>query len=173
MACTVFGHRPTFWSDGSTMLWECSRCGRERGAKEYASAEQAETFAAAFDHRDDEDLGRLTEKGSGISINAEKIAACAAHWPIEGLLRKRNSVPIPSGRALLRPPDRPVRTQGAVHADAGHLHRGRHTAHHCDLEAAIGGIVEIFFGVKAEGAKLEDITEPLTAEAASSEGADD
>lgn len=58
MACTVFGHRPTFWSDGSTMLWECSRCGRERGAKEYPSAEQAETFAAAFDHRDDEDLGR-------------------------------------------------------------------------------------------------------------------
>ena len=38
---------------------------------------------------------------------------------------------------------------------------------------AIGGIVEIFFGVKAEGAKLEDIAEPLTAEAASSEGADD
>ncbi|MGZ6695368.1 MAG: NYN domain-containing protein [Solirubrobacteraceae bacterium] len=31
---------------------------------------------------------------------------------------------------------------------------------------AIGGVVEILFGVKAEGAKLEDIAEPLTAEGA-------
>ncbi|MEP6954588.1 MAG: MFS transporter, partial [Solirubrobacteraceae bacterium] len=31
---------------------------------------------------------------------------------------------------------------------------------------AVGGITEIFFGVKAEGQKLEDIAEPLTAEAA-------
>ncbi len=31
---------------------------------------------------------------------------------------------------------------------------------------AVGGVTEIFFGIKAEGAKLEDIAEPLTAEAA-------
>ena len=35
---------------------------------------------------------------------------------------------------------------------------------------AVGGITEIFFGVKAEGQKLEDIAEPLTATAARDDG---
>jgi MFS family permease len=38
---------------------------------------------------------------------------------------------------------------------------------------AIGGIVELFYGVKAEGASLEDIAKPLTAEEAEKEGAPD
>lgn len=58
LACSVFGHRHTFWSQDVTMEWECSRCGGERGSKDYPSAEQARRFSAAFDQRDTDDLGR-------------------------------------------------------------------------------------------------------------------
>jgi hypothetical protein len=58
LACRVFGHQPTFHTDGRTMRWACERCGQESGTKEYASAAEADRFAAAFNKRDADDLGK-------------------------------------------------------------------------------------------------------------------
>lgn len=59
LACTIMGHRPAFRAEGRTMRWECERdCGRMSGEKTYPTAAEAERFAAAFDERDDADLGR-------------------------------------------------------------------------------------------------------------------
>lgn len=56
--CTLLGHRVRFHAEGRTMSWACERCGGQSGSKTYESAAQAEHFAAAFDHRDSDDLGR-------------------------------------------------------------------------------------------------------------------
>lgn len=58
LGCRIFGHDPTFRADGRTMRWKCERCGGAQGAKEYASAEDARKYAAAFNKRDAEDLGK-------------------------------------------------------------------------------------------------------------------
>lgn len=58
IACRVFGHRYRFTADGATMSWSCARCDRLGGQKTYASATEAERFAAALDREDREDLGR-------------------------------------------------------------------------------------------------------------------
>jgi hypothetical protein len=58
MACTVFGHKPEFWTEGSTMRWACERCGLQAGSKTYPSSAEAEHLAAAFNRRDNEDLGK-------------------------------------------------------------------------------------------------------------------
>ena len=58
LRCGVFGHRYRFVADGDTMSWTCERCGARGGSKEYASAEEAAQFAAAFDREDRADLGR-------------------------------------------------------------------------------------------------------------------
>lgn len=56
--CRVLGHRPRFRSESSTMVWECERgCGFS-GSKSYPTAEEARRYAAAFDKRDGQDLGR-------------------------------------------------------------------------------------------------------------------
>ena len=39
------------------MRWECDRCG-DGGSKRYASAEDAQRYAAAFDRRDASDTGK-------------------------------------------------------------------------------------------------------------------
>lgn len=39
------------------MRWECERCG-EGGSKRYASAEEAQRYATAFDRRDASDTGK-------------------------------------------------------------------------------------------------------------------
>ena len=52
--------------------------------------------------------GRLTEKGSGLSITESQIG-------VRGGDLRRRRVP---GRAVLRPPRRPHRAQEALHADA-------------------------------------------------------
>lgn len=57
VGCRVFGHRPAFWADGPTMRWECERGCGEGGEKTYATAAEAEQFAAAFDRRGDAGLG--------------------------------------------------------------------------------------------------------------------
>lgn len=57
VGCRVFGHRPAFRAEGRTMRWECERGCGEGGAKSYATAAEAERFAAAFDRRDDARLG--------------------------------------------------------------------------------------------------------------------
>lgn len=40
------------------MRWECVRCGAARGAKTYASEADARRFAAAFNKRDTDDMGK-------------------------------------------------------------------------------------------------------------------
>jgi hypothetical protein len=58
LACRVFGHRYRFRADASTMTWACARCGNVGGEKTYASIEEAQRYAAAFDREDREDMGR-------------------------------------------------------------------------------------------------------------------
>lgn len=56
--CRVLGHHHTFRVDGTTMRWQCARgCVDGAGEKTYATAAQAQLFAAALDHRDTVDLG--------------------------------------------------------------------------------------------------------------------
>ena len=56
--CQILGHDPVFRTDGSTLLWECSRgCGLT-GAKTYDSAVSATRYAEAFNRRDKDDLGK-------------------------------------------------------------------------------------------------------------------
>jgi hypothetical protein len=58
LRCRVFGHRFRFGSEGRTMRWRCERGCGAGGEKEYPTAEEAATFAAAFDREDRSDLGR-------------------------------------------------------------------------------------------------------------------
>ncbi|GFG48721.1 hypothetical protein CQY20_28155 [Mycolicibacterium agri] len=58
LACQVFGHRPAFHADGPTLRWACDRCGQDAGAKQYASAADAQRYAAAFNRRDTDSLGK-------------------------------------------------------------------------------------------------------------------
>ena len=57
-ACTVLGHRFRFGAEGETMRWECERGCGAGGEKRYATAAEARRYAAAFDRRDTEDLGK-------------------------------------------------------------------------------------------------------------------
>jgi hypothetical protein len=57
-ACRVFGHRYRFRAEGATMRWTCERGCGAGDSKEYASAAEASTFAAAFDREDRDELGR-------------------------------------------------------------------------------------------------------------------
>ena len=58
LACRVFGHRWRFRAEGPTMHWDCERgCGAV-GSKRYPSAADAARYAAGFDCRDTDDLGR-------------------------------------------------------------------------------------------------------------------
>jgi len=57
-ACRVFGHQPTFLADGRIMRWACERCGQSSGTKEYHTAAEAQQYAAAFNRRDADDLGK-------------------------------------------------------------------------------------------------------------------
>lgn len=58
LACRVFGHRPRFRADGTTMRWECERGCGAGGEKTYPTAAQAAPYARAFDREDRADLGR-------------------------------------------------------------------------------------------------------------------
>lgn len=58
LGCRVFGHRPRFWAEGRTLRWECDRECDVGGSKLYASEEDAERYARAFDREDRDDLGR-------------------------------------------------------------------------------------------------------------------
>ena len=56
--CRAFGHQAVFRADGRVMAWECARCGQAAGAKEYDNAADARHYAAAFNKRDTDDLGK-------------------------------------------------------------------------------------------------------------------
>ena len=56
--CRILGHDPVFRTDGPTLLWECRRGCGFNGAKTYDSAAAAMRYAAAFNRRDKDDLGK-------------------------------------------------------------------------------------------------------------------
>jgi hypothetical protein len=58
VGCRVFGHDPAFDVDGARLVWARRRCGGESGEKRYDSEADARRYAAAFNRRDSEDLGR-------------------------------------------------------------------------------------------------------------------
>jgi hypothetical protein len=58
LACRVFGHRYRFTAEGPTMRWTCERGCGAGGSKEYATAAEASSYAAAFDREDRDELGR-------------------------------------------------------------------------------------------------------------------
>jgi hypothetical protein len=58
LPCTLMGHRYAFHAEGHVMVWECERGCGAGGAKEYSSASDAQRYAAAFDRRDTDELGR-------------------------------------------------------------------------------------------------------------------
>ena len=58
LRCSVLGHRYRFTASGVEMRWACGRCRHLGGVKQYATAEDATRFAAAFDREDRQDLGR-------------------------------------------------------------------------------------------------------------------
>lgn len=57
-ACRIYGHQPVFRTDGPVMSWACGRCGGEAGTKTYESPAAAQRYAAAFNRRDTDDLGK-------------------------------------------------------------------------------------------------------------------
>jgi hypothetical protein len=58
LACRLLGHRYRFRASGAVMTWDCARCGVAGGSKTYATAAEAERFAAAFDREDRSEVGR-------------------------------------------------------------------------------------------------------------------
>jgi hypothetical protein len=58
LACRVFGHRYRFRADGATMTWTCERCAQVGGAKTYATSEEAERYATAFEREDRDEIGK-------------------------------------------------------------------------------------------------------------------
>jgi hypothetical protein len=58
LGCRFFGHRYRFRAEGATMRWTCERGCGAGGSKEYANAEEAARYAAAFDVEDRAELGR-------------------------------------------------------------------------------------------------------------------
>ena len=58
LLCRVFGHRPAFSVQGRTMRWVCERDCGWAGSKEYRTAPEARRYAAAFNRRDVDDLGK-------------------------------------------------------------------------------------------------------------------
>jgi hypothetical protein len=55
--CRLLGHAYRFRAEGTTMRWTCGRCG-VFAEKRYATAEDANRYAAAFDREDRESLGK-------------------------------------------------------------------------------------------------------------------
>ncbi len=57
-ACRLLGHRIIFVADGPVLRWDCERGCDTDGQKTYPSAEDAARYAAAFNRRDTDDLGK-------------------------------------------------------------------------------------------------------------------
>lgn len=56
--CQIFGHDYTFGADGATLRWQCRRGCGDGGSKVYDSSDAANRYAAAFNRRDSDDLGK-------------------------------------------------------------------------------------------------------------------
>jgi hypothetical protein len=68
LRCRLIGHRFRFSSEGPTMRWECRRGCGAGGSKQYATASDAQRYAAAFDREDRDDLGRRAPLFAGILL---------------------------------------------------------------------------------------------------------
>jgi hypothetical protein len=58
LRCRLLGHRFRFTNEGDVMRWRCERGCDAGGEKRYATADDAQRYARAFDREDREDLGR-------------------------------------------------------------------------------------------------------------------
>lgn len=56
-SCRVFGHRPRFTAEGSTLRWSCERGCGAGGERRYASPADARRYARALDREDRDALG--------------------------------------------------------------------------------------------------------------------
>jgi len=56
--CRLIGHTPSFVTQGRIMTWSCRHCGLLIGEKTYETGDAARRYAAAFNHRDTDDLGQ-------------------------------------------------------------------------------------------------------------------
>ncbi len=56
--CRVLGHGFDFRAEDRVLVWECTRSCGAGGSKPYRTAEDASMYAAAFNRRGNEDLGR-------------------------------------------------------------------------------------------------------------------
>ena len=68
LRCRVFGHRFRFTSEGPTMRWQCQRGCGAGGEKRYATAADAQRYAAALDREDREDLGQRAPLIAGLPL---------------------------------------------------------------------------------------------------------
>lgn len=57
LRCRVLGHDFDFTADLNTMTWQCSRCSAG-ASKSYPTPADAARFAATFNSRDFDDLGK-------------------------------------------------------------------------------------------------------------------
>jgi hypothetical protein len=57
LACRIYGHRPRFWAEGSSLRWECDRDCDHGGTREYATEDDARRLAVALDIEDRDKLG--------------------------------------------------------------------------------------------------------------------
>jgi len=58
LRCRVLGHDYAFSTEGATLRWQCTRDCHAGGSKTYRTPEEAVRYAAAFNRRDTDDLGR-------------------------------------------------------------------------------------------------------------------
>jgi hypothetical protein len=73
LRCRLLGHRFRFTSEGSTMRWRCQRGCDAGGVKRYATAAEAQRYAAALDREDREDLGRRAPLVAGLALRLLRV----------------------------------------------------------------------------------------------------
>jgi hypothetical protein len=73
LRCRLLGHRFRFTSDGCTMRWQCQRGCGAGGAKDYATAADAQRYASGLDREDREDLGRHAPLIAGLPLRIMRL----------------------------------------------------------------------------------------------------
>jgi hypothetical protein len=73
LRCRLLGHRFRFTSEGRTMRWQCQRGCGVSGTKDYATAADAQRYAAGLDREDREDLGRNAPLIAGLPLRIMRL----------------------------------------------------------------------------------------------------
>jgi hypothetical protein len=73
LRCRLLGHRFRFTGDGRTMRWQCQRGCDAGGEKRYATAAEAQRYAAALDREDRENLGRHAPLVAGLPLRLWRV----------------------------------------------------------------------------------------------------